>query len=874
MSSSRALVYLLLLLYFFSGVTGLAYEVLWARLLTQLFGSSVFGVVITVAAFMGGLGAGSICASKYAFRLARPLKVFAFLELAVAVFAIVLPWGMRVIQEAALAVASDASVSMWFGAYGTAAFIFLFIPAFALGAGFPLVLAAARERISMRLIYGINTLGGAAGAILPLLLLPGLGWVGAEFTVATMAIIVAVVAFCLSPHLTVDSTAGHERRNQPSAVERALSKRILLAYFGVGFAALLVQVAWVRLFGMILLRTEYVLAIILSVYLIGIGLGALLADLRAVGRWLKITTIFAVFYIVAGLWFIPYVAAWAQEAEFFSLADAMFVQGTLIAFCTLPVTIVFGAWLPLLVKLVGGDEHSEVTSTLYGCNAIGAVLGVLVGGIILIPLLGTPASVVLAALLLILMLFLVVNDKKILAAFLVFIPVSLPVLTMPSVSVLLPVTQADARDVYVHEDALTLTHVVEKEDGQRLLLADLQRMDASSDPSAVAAQQNQARLPLLLHDAPKSVLFLGLGTGVSMSGSRGFPELERTAVELSRGAIEASHQWFSEFNDEVFKHSQIVQDDARRFLQTTSLEYDVIVGDLFHPDLVGRSALLSKQQFERAHARLSEGGVFVQWLALNQFDRDGLEVVFRTFASVYQHNALFLDGFRVALVGRKGVEIKSDSMLKNTARLEFGELSQVTGGEGVWTWLGRFWGPVPHSEGVYQDEWAPYLEFSLPKMRYFQDDALRQTLELMISIRPRVNDAAALLSVADQDGEQFERAYIAMDLVMRSWLANFKGRSGESQRLLRMAYEANPADRWVGFNLADQLWLSLDGMVERGFDQREGLSRILSIRPDHVDALKAMWRLEKAQGNQVRAEEFFSRARQNSPLDIELRSVN
>ena len=232
---SRSLVYLLLILYFFSGITGLAYEVLWARLLTQLFGSSVFGIVVTVAAFMGGLGAGSIYGAKYALRSRNPLRVFAFLELGVAVFAIVLPWGMRAIQEGAIIMAADSGVTTWFAAYGSAAFVFLFLPAFALGVGFPLILAAARSRASMRLIYGLNTLGGAMGAILPLMLLPSLGWIGAEFTVAVLAVAVAATAFWLSGKIAYAPMMDVEQRNGQTKI---LPTAILLAYFAIGFAAL------------------------------------------------------------------------------------------------------------------------------------------------------------------------------------------------------------------------------------------------------------------------------------------------------------------------------------------------------------------------------------------------------------------------------------------------------------------------------------------------------------------------------------------------------------------------------------------------------------------------------------------------------------
>ena len=99
---------------------------------------------------------------------------------------------------------------------------------------------------------------------------------------------------------------------------------------------------------------------------------------------------------------------------------------------------------------------------------------------------------------------------------------------------------AGSRDLYRYEDAIAITQVIEQNDGQRVLLTDLRRWDASTEPTAVFVQANQARLPLLLHAGPRTVLFLGIGTGISLAGSLPFPDLERSAVELSQGSIEAA----------------------------------------------------------------------------------------------------------------------------------------------------------------------------------------------------------------------------------------------------------------------------------------------------------------------------------------------
>ena len=69
--------YILLAIYGASGLTALAYEVLWVRMLALQFGVSIFGVVVTVSAFMAGLGIGSVMGLNWSRRILAPLKWFA-----------------------------------------------------------------------------------------------------------------------------------------------------------------------------------------------------------------------------------------------------------------------------------------------------------------------------------------------------------------------------------------------------------------------------------------------------------------------------------------------------------------------------------------------------------------------------------------------------------------------------------------------------------------------------------------------------------------------------------------------------------------------------------------------------------------------------
>ena len=862
---------ILVILYFLSGLTGIAYEVLWVRMLSLQFGVSIFGVVVTVAAFMAGLGFGSLMGAWFGRRVARPLILFALLEAGVALFALSLPHIFQSLDAWLGTIAVTVSLTQWHSTQATLSFFLLLLPALALGAGFPLILRGlSSSPVTLARIYGLNTLGGAFGALLPLALLPTLGW-------SLSVQVVAILGLCIALAVLILTTATKQHHHIPLAtndftVAQRPSLPTLILYAGIGASALILEIAWTRIYGMILLRTEYVLAIILAVFLAGIGLGSIFVRHGSSTRLLTWFPMLAASFALLSLWGLPVLAGWADSTHYDSLSGALVMQGLALVLLTFPVTLILGAWLPLLSRRMAGDDRIA-GAWLYGANAAGAACGSVVGGFVLIPWLGTSMTICIAAIALFVFGMFWSESRKAWFAGLALWVIAMPVSTMPEVNVLLPVTQKGSRDLQVYEDALNITHVIEQPDGQRLLLSDLRRMDASSDPTAIVVQMNQARLPLLIHPQPHSVLFLGLGTGISASGSLAFPDISVTGVELSQGAISAAQKWFVPVNEDVMKKIKVMHDDARRFLRADDSLYDVVIGDLFHPDLVGRSNLLSVQQFQRARDHLAPHGLFVQWLALNQFDTTSLDIVLRTFKRVFPHAVLFLDGFRLALVGPRDELQGYPAMMENVKRLDKQQLEMATGGEGVWTWLGRLWGSIPSTTGPVQDEWAPQIEFRLPQSRYRTDSDLAAMLEYLLGQRTDVAQGVAALHVPDEHEPDFERAFIATELAVRSWLATLDGREIEAQRLTRLGYEANEHDRWIGFELADKMYATLDQVVRAGRDKREALETILAIRPDHIATLKALRRLELEEGNQAKADELLERLQMLIPLDHEIQAA-
>ena len=170
-----------------------------------------------------------------------------------------------------------------------------------------------------------------------------------------------------------------------------------------------------------------------------------------------------------------------------------------------------------------------------------------------------------------------------------------------------------------------------------------------------------------------------------------------------------------------------------------------------------------------------------------------------------------------------------------------------------------------------QDEWAPRIEFRLPRARYRGDLNLALLIEKLLGSRPSLAQAAQGLNVDTPDQSDFERAFSATELALRGWLASLQG-SDEGTRLMRLAYQANPQDRWIGFTLADSMLATLPQALGQGMDEREALQTILKIRPDHAEVLRALWHLERAAGNVKAAEAYRARLQAVSPLDREIRT--
>jgi len=264
-----------------------------------------------------------------------------------------------------------------------------------------------------------------------------------------------------------------------------------------------------------------------------------------------------------------------------------------------------------------------------------------------------------------------------------------------------------------------------------------------------------------------------------------------------------------------------------------------------------------------------------------------LKVVLRTFREAFFRNGgkalVFIDGYRLALVGLNGVGLNSAGL--NSAGLDSEQLFQrwqsmpekmrdeASGGEGLWTWLGRYWGEIPDFAGMVpvQNEWSPVIEYALPRLRYADGVDGISMWRWLLSWRQDVPQAARELHVDAADFINFKRAWVASAFAVRLLMAELAGDDRQAVKWARLAMRANPLDRWPAFALADRMFMSLAGNLPPGMNRRQALVEILQLRPDHEAALRAMMQLEMQAGHVKAAEDWRRKLAVVSPLAFDVR---
>src|SRR5688500_9347309 len=193
-------------LFFLSGAAALVYQVAWLRMISLVFGVTVYAASAVLTSFMGGLALGSWLGGRSAARLRHPLRAFASLELGIAVSALAVPSALEVVSgvyDEVQARTSGSLIPLTVARLLGSALILL-IPTTLMGASLPYLAryitdagGSAAARIGW--LYAANTAGGITGTLLAgFTLIGALGVLTTTWVAAAANVAAGVGALALS----------------------------------------------------------------------------------------------------------------------------------------------------------------------------------------------------------------------------------------------------------------------------------------------------------------------------------------------------------------------------------------------------------------------------------------------------------------------------------------------------------------------------------------------------------------------------------------------------------------------------------------------------------------------------------------------------
>jgi spermidine synthase len=274
-----------------SGSAGLVHEVVWVRLLGLVFGATSLAISTVLATFMGGLAIGSYWVGRRADRLADRRRVYALLEIAIGVYALLVPGVLHAVEPLYGWLWRQFHLS--FAVFSIIRFLVagtvILGPTIMMGATFPILadyLANLRGRsLAPQWLYTMNLVGAVFGAAAAgYFLMPVVGVRGTITIGAALNVVVGIAVLCLPQ--VASSRPGDPIGEAPgdgagaAGLPRA-GRLLLLAAFLSGLVSLATQVAWTRVLSLIVGSTTYAFTSVLVVYLVALGFGSALASRRA-----------------------------------------------------------------------------------------------------------------------------------------------------------------------------------------------------------------------------------------------------------------------------------------------------------------------------------------------------------------------------------------------------------------------------------------------------------------------------------------------------------------------------------------------------------------------------------------------------------------
>jgi len=667
---------LLLFIFALSGVSALVFETLWFRQAGITFGNSFWASSLVLSSFMGGMALGNGLGARLGDRLGRPLLVYAGLELAIAASGV----GLLVLLPSFASVFAPVfrpliqRPELLQPLRFALAFALLLAPATAMGATLPILLRAASEGREygalLGRLYGWNTLGAVVGAVLSeAALIPRLGIFGAGCVAATLNTTAALLAATLlrgAP--AADATPGAALAPARASLSVA-AWRLLLAAFLSGGLLLALEVVWFRVLVLFIIPSEEGFAWMLAVVLAGIGCGGLVAS-----RWLRWQRtapgyVSAIALLSGATALVCYGGVGLEKAAslvpYGSLSAELTTRPILLSLALLfPTCFLSGLLFPFLGERLHQqlEASARATGLLALANTLGAMLGPLLAGFVLIPRIGLTGSVQLLSVAYAGVALLALGPARagaprLRAALQLACAAGLVVVLLGSSgnrvqqryleSLARRYATDSERVIRLHEGLLETT-VYQRGDylgepHRYRLVTDSYSMSATGPPGE-RYMSLFVHLPAALHPGPKQALLISFGLGVTARTLADLPELERIdVVDISPDILEQSEVVFPDPATNPLRDPRVTTyvEDGRYFLQTTPRRYDLITAEPPPPAAAGVVNLYTSEYFELIRERLREGGFASYWLPVEQMDPTEARAIVAAFCASFPDCSLW-----------------------------------------------------------------------------------------------------------------------------------------------------------------------------------------------------------------------------------------
>lgn len=671
--------WLLYTLFAASGFSALVYEVLWTRYLSLIFGASMLSVCIVVGAFMVGLALGNYGFGRIADRAKNPLQLYALLELAIAASALALPALFAITQQIFGSIAPSLSQPYLLSSLRLILASLLLLPAtICMGGTLPLmcrvVTSGDAERALGRL-YAVNTAGAVLGCVgAGFYLIP---WLGHQYT----GYVAAAVNLLIAATVGILIRQKYSLRVRPSAAlpisgqnSSQLNRSLVLsAVFVIGMSSLAFEVLWTRLFVLFLGNTTYAFSSILGVFLAGLTLGGYVyarwlgRGPNPVQRFIVLMALCALFVLIPALYYdkLAYLFLAAQLGAGDNWALLTLWRIGLATVVILPPAFFAGSLLPAGLGLLHprSDAVGRSVGAILLLNTLGAVTGNTLVALLLIPTFGLLGSFCIIAMGLLsgaALLYATSAEKfRFYPALIVCVAVIglaiyqprwNPVLLNSGVYLYaqakvqrggLDADLLDRTTLFSREGLESTVAVFQKANGMRLFTVNGKVDGGTNDMST---QVLLGQLPMLVHPAPRSVLVIGLGTGITLAEVATHAAAQVEGVEISPEMVDAS-SFFSDINRDVLKSPNVrlsIQ-DARNFLLINERKYDVIISEPSNPWQVGNGNLFTREFYRLVASRLNPGGIFCQWYPLYDMPPAYLKIASATILDTFPNALVFAD---------------------------------------------------------------------------------------------------------------------------------------------------------------------------------------------------------------------------------------